>query len=42
MANYNVREMRKYLLKEQGYTEEEVRSIPVEELCDLYEMYHEY
>ena len=41
MANYSVREMREYLLKEQGYTKEQVRNIPVEELCDLYEMYHE-
>ncbi len=41
MAAYRVSQMREYLLKEQGYTEDEVKKIPVSELYDLYEMYHE-
>ena len=34
-------EIKEYLLNEQGYTEEEVDEMPIEELVDLYEMYHE-
>ena len=31
-----------YLLKEQGYDEEEVKKMSTAEILDLYEMYHEY
>lgn len=41
MATYSVKEMREYLLKEQGYTEEQVRELSVVDLRDIYEMYHE-
>ena len=41
MATYSVREMREYLLREQGHTEDEVKNMPVDELYDLYTMYHE-
>ena len=34
-------EMIDYLVKEQGYDEEVASRIPVDELVDLYEMYHE-
>jgi len=34
-------EMQEYLMKEQGYTEDEVEDMPIEEVVDLYEMYHE-
>lgn len=34
-------EIKEYLLNEQGYTEEEVNEMPIEDLVDLYEMYHE-
>ena len=30
-----------YLIKEQGYDEKEAKSLPIEDLVDLYEMYHE-
>ena len=33
--------IREYLIKEQGYTEDEIDNIPLEEQIDLYEMYHE-
>lgn len=42
MATYCVREMREYLLNEHGYTEEEIKRLSVNELYDLYEMFHEY
>ena len=31
----------RYLVKEQGYEEEKVKNMPVAEMLDLYEMYHE-
>ena len=34
-------EIKEYLLNEQEYTEEEVNEMPIEDLVDLYEMYHE-
>jgi hypothetical protein len=34
-------EMIEYLIKEQGYDEDVARNIPIYELVDLYEMYHE-
>ena len=37
----SIEEIKEYLLKEQGYEESTVKSMPIEELVDLYEMYHE-
>ncbi len=34
-------EIKRYLLKEQGYTMEELNSMSLEELVDLYQMYNE-
>jgi hypothetical protein len=34
-------EMVEYLINEQDYTEDEVADMPIEEVLDLYEMYHE-
>ena len=34
-------ELMRYLVKEQGYEEEEVKNMPMTEMLDLYEMYHE-
>ena len=34
-------EVKDYLVREQEYTEEEVEEMPIENLIDLYEMYHE-
>ena len=39
--NITKRELRDYLLKEQGYDEEVVANMDVAEMLDLYEMYHE-
>lgn len=33
-------EIKDYLVNEQDYTEEGVEGMPIEELVDLYEMYH--
>ena len=35
------RELIDYLVKVQGYDEEEANKISLDELVDLYEMYHE-
>ena len=35
-------ELIEYLIKEQGYEEDVAKSLPLEELIDLYDMYHEY
>lgn len=35
-------EMRRYLLKEQGWDDEVVRSLSKEELVEAYEHYHEW
>ena len=35
------KELMRYLVKEQGYEEEEVKNMPIAEMLDLYEMYHE-
>ena len=34
-------EISEYLIREQGYDEEVVREMPIAELVDLWEMYHE-
>ena len=34
-------EMRRYLIKEQGYDENEVKEMSLEEIYDLYSMYNE-
>ena len=34
-------EIKDYLVREQNYTEEEVEEMDIENLIDLYEMYHE-
>lgn len=34
-------EMMNYLVREQGYDKEVVKNLPLEDLYDLYEMYHE-
>ena len=39
--NITKRELRDYLLKEQGYKEDAVDKMSVAEMLDLYEMYHE-
>ena len=36
-----IREIKNYLVEEQGYDEEYLEELPFEELVDLYEMYHE-
>ena len=38
---FNHSEIIQYLIKEQGYDEEVVNEMPIAELVDLYEMYHE-
>lgn len=35
------KEMARYLIREQGYDEEVVHEMDIEEMLDLYEMYHE-
>lgn len=39
--NIKLSEMKRYLLKEQGYTDEQIRSMSREEIYDAYIMYHE-
>lgn len=34
-------EMRRYLIKKQGYDENEVKEMSLEEIYDLYSMYNE-
>ena len=37
----SIKEIKDYLLKEQGYEESAVNSMSVYDLIDIYEMYHE-
>ncbi len=39
--NVKVSEMKRYLLKEQGYEDKEVNNMSIEDLYDLYTMYQE-
>ena len=34
-------EMKRYLIKEQGYDEKEIKDMSLEEIYDLYTMYNE-
>jgi len=34
-------EMKRYLIKEQGYDEKEIKNMSLEEIYDLYTMYNE-
>ena len=38
---FNRSEIIHYLIEEQGYDEEAVKEMPIAELVDLYEIYHE-
>ena len=37
----SVSEAKRYLIKEQGFDEEQLKNTPPQEIIDLYEMYHE-
>ena len=37
----SIKQIKEYLVEEQGYDEEYLEELPFEELVDLYEMYHE-
>lgn len=37
----SVSEAKRYLIREQGFDEEQLENTPWQEIIDLYEMYHE-